>query len=152
LLFSYRGFNVAEKSDKSLNKRIKENLSNFEVPQIRNGYKKLTNLSLTKKVETKVADFDIRGAIKLLSSDDTLASFNEDVAQELKKKKIKNNSILENFELGIRRISDICLPAFLFSIHGVKKLLSLLLNSKDNELIIHQYDEALAVWDVCMYV
>jgi hypothetical protein len=86
LLFSYRAFNVAEKSDKSLNKHIKENLSNFEVPQIRNGYKKLTNLSLTKKVEAKVADFDIRGAIKLLSSDDTLASFNEDVAEELKKK------------------------------------------------------------------
>jgi hypothetical protein len=134
-----------------LNKHIKENLSNFEVPQIRNGYKKLTNLALTKKVEAKLADFDIRGAIKLLSSDDTLASFNEDVAEELKKKKIKNNSILENFELGIRRISDICLPAFLSSIHGVKKLVSLLLNSKDNELIIHQYDEALAVWDVCMY-
>jgi hypothetical protein len=32
--------------------------------------------------------------------------------------------------------------------HGVKKLVSLLLNSKDNELIIHHYDEALAVWDV----
>jgi hypothetical protein len=32
LLFSYRAFNVAEKSDKSLNKHIKENLSNFEVP------------------------------------------------------------------------------------------------------------------------
>jgi hypothetical protein len=45
--------------------------------------------------------------------------------------------------LGIRRISDICLPAFLSSIHGVKKLVSLLLNSKDNELIIHN-DEALA--------
>jgi hypothetical protein len=50
--------------------------------------------------------------------------------------------------LGIRRISDICLPAFLSSINGVKKLVSLLLNSKDNELIIHHYDEALAVWDV----
>jgi hypothetical protein len=50
--------------------------------------------------------------------------------------------------LGIRRISDICLPAFLSSIHGVKKLVSLLLNSKDNELIIHHYDEASAVWDV----
>jgi hypothetical protein len=50
--------------------------------------------------------------------------------------------------LGIRRISDICLPAFLSSIHGVEKLVSLLLNSKDNELIIHHYDEALAVWDV----
>jgi hypothetical protein len=34
------------------------------------------------------------------------------------------------------------------SIHGVKKLVSLLLNSKDNELIIHHYDEVLAVWDV----
>jgi hypothetical protein len=50
--------------------------------------------------------------------------------------------------LGIRRISDICLPAFLSSINGVKELVSLLLNSKDNELIIHHYDEALAVWDV----
>jgi hypothetical protein len=36
-------------------------------------------------VEAKVADFDIRGAIKLLCSDDSLASFNEDVAEELKK-------------------------------------------------------------------
>jgi hypothetical protein len=36
-------------------------------------------------VEAKVVDFDIRGAIKLLSSDDLL-SFNEDVAEELKKK------------------------------------------------------------------
>jgi hypothetical protein len=50
--------------------------------------------------------------------------------------------------LGIRRISDICLPAFLSSINGAKKLVSLLLNSKDNELIIHHYDEALAVWGV----
>jgi hypothetical protein len=86
LLFSYRAFNVAEKSDKSLNKHIKENLSNFEIPQIRTGSKKRTNLSLAKKVEAKVADFDIRGAVKLLSSDDSLASFNEDVAEELKKK------------------------------------------------------------------
>jgi hypothetical protein len=38
--------------------------------------------------------------------------------------------------------------AFLSSIHGVKKLVSLLLNSKDNELITHHYDEASAVWDV----
>jgi hypothetical protein len=33
----------------------------------------------------KVTDFDIGGAVKLLSSDDSLASFNEDVAEELKK-------------------------------------------------------------------
>jgi hypothetical protein len=53
---------------------IKENLSNFEVPQIRTGYKKRINLSLAMKMEAKVADFDIREAIKLLSSDDSLAS------------------------------------------------------------------------------
>jgi hypothetical protein len=76
-------------------KHIKENLSNFEVPQIRTGSKKRTNLSLAKKVEAKVADFDIRGAVKLLSSDDSLASFNEDVAEELKKKNILHH--LANF-------------------------------------------------------
>jgi hypothetical protein len=86
LLFSYRAFNVAEKSDKSLNKHLKENLSNFELPQIRTSSKRRTHLSLAKKVEAKVADFDIKGAVKLLSSDDSLASFNEDVAEELKKK------------------------------------------------------------------
>jgi hypothetical protein len=37
-------------------------------------------------MEAKVADFGIKGAVKLLSSDDSLASFNEDVAEELKKK------------------------------------------------------------------
>jgi hypothetical protein len=47
--------------------------------------------------------------------------------------------------LGIRRISAICFIAFLSSIHGVKKLVSLLLNLKDNELITHHYDEALEV-------
>jgi hypothetical protein len=30
--------------------------------------------------------FDNKGAVKLLSSDNSLASFNEDVAEELKKK------------------------------------------------------------------
>jgi hypothetical protein len=81
LLFSYRAFNVAEKSDKALNKHIKENLSNFELPQIRTASKGRTHLSLAKKVEAKVAEFNIKGAVKLLSSDDSLASFNEDVAE-----------------------------------------------------------------------
>jgi hypothetical protein len=42
--------------------------------------------------------------------------------------------------LGIRRISAIC---FLSSIHGIKKLVSLLLNS--NELFILHYYEASAM-------
>jgi hypothetical protein len=74
LLFSYRAFNGTEKSDKSLNKHIKEFFSNFEVSQkIRTVSKK--RLSLAKKVEAKVADFDIKGAVKLLSSDNSLSSF-----------------------------------------------------------------------------
>jgi hypothetical protein len=88
LLLSYRAYNIAEKSDKSLNKHLKENLSNFEVDQIRTASKRRTNLSLTKKVEAKVIHFDIKGAVKLLSSDDSLASFGEDVAEELKKKRV----------------------------------------------------------------
>jgi hypothetical protein len=42
LRFSYRAFNVTEKSDKSLNKHIEENLSNFEVPQTRTASKNRT--------------------------------------------------------------------------------------------------------------
>jgi hypothetical protein len=84
LLFSYRAFTVAGQSDKSLNNHIKENLSNFEVPQIRTVSKKRPNLSLAKNVEAKVRDFDIKGTVKLLSSDDSLASFKEDVAEEFK--------------------------------------------------------------------
>jgi hypothetical protein len=37
-------------------------------------------------MEAKVANFDIKEAVQLLSSNDSLASFNEDVAEELKKK------------------------------------------------------------------
>jgi hypothetical protein len=82
LLFSYRAFNVAEKSVKSLNKHIKENLSNFEVPQIRTASKKRPHLSLAMKVEAQVADIDIKGAVNFLSSDDSVASCNQDVAEE----------------------------------------------------------------------
>jgi hypothetical protein len=66
-------------------KNIRENLSNFEVPQIRTVSKKRTNLSLAKKVEAKVVDFDIKEAVKLLSSDDSLSSLNEDITEEFKK-------------------------------------------------------------------
>jgi hypothetical protein len=37
--------------------------------------------------------------------------------------------------LEIRRISDICVPAFLSSIHGVEKLVSLLLNQRIMSLL-----------------
>ena len=39
--------------------------------------------------------------------------------------------------LGIRRISDICLPAFMSSLHGVRDLASLILSSMDSEVTLH---------------
>jgi hypothetical protein len=54
-------------------------------------------------VEAKVDDFDIKGAVKLLCSDDSLASFNEDVAKELKKKNIPHhlvNFFFRRFQTG----------------------------------------------------
>jgi hypothetical protein len=57
------------------------------------------------------------------------------------------NSYLSPHQLGVATKLG-CEAAFLSSINGVKNLVSLLLNSKDNELNIHHYDEALAVWGV----
>jgi hypothetical protein len=42
----------------------------------------------------------------------------------------------------------VAFPIFAYLVSYLKKFVSLLINSKDNELIIHHYDEALAVWDV----
>jgi hypothetical protein len=48
--------------------------------------------------------------------------------------------------LGIRRISDICLPAFLSSSHGVLDLMSSLLPFMDIKIQVHYYEEALNKW------
>ncbi|KAL1446193.1 hypothetical protein WDU94_012258 [Cyamophila willieti] len=42
--------------------------------------------SLVKRVEAKIADFDVRGAVKLISSTDSLASFSNDNLQEMIRK------------------------------------------------------------------
>jgi hypothetical protein len=48
--------------------------------------------------------------------------------------------------LGIRRISDICLPTFLSSSHGVQDLMSSLLPFMDIKIQVHYYEEALNKW------
>jgi hypothetical protein len=48
--------------------------------------------------------------------------------------------------LGIRKITDICLPAFLSSIYGAEYLLSNILPMKDNKIQIHLLEEALNTW------
>lgn len=45
-----------------------------------------TGQSLAKRIEAKVNDFDIKGAIRILSSEDKLAPFNENTLSKLRTK------------------------------------------------------------------
>lgn len=49
--------------------------------------------------------------------------------------------------IGIRKISDISLPAFLSSLHGVRSLMSLILPIMDNEVTPHHWNESLDYWN-----
>jgi hypothetical protein len=53
---------------------------------------------------------------------------------------------ISNGGLGIRKITDICLPAFLSSIYGAEYLVSNILPMKDNKIQIHLLEEALNTW------
>jgi hypothetical protein len=48
--------------------------------------------------------------------------------------------------LGIRKITDICLPAFLSSIYGAEYLVSNILPMKDKMIQIRLLEEALNAW------
>lgn len=87
LLFTYATLAVPEKADKVKNlttwvkNRTAEWDSNFFIPQLRPprpSATKSTNDATAKKVEAKLADGDIRGAIRLACSDDTIAP-NDDI-------------------------------------------------------------------------
>lgn len=49
--------------------------------------------------------------------------------------------------IGIRKLKDICLPAFISSIHGVDNLVSRILHIQDKIFISHM-DEALNNWSI----
>lgn len=86
LLFTYRTLRLPEKKvGLSLVQIIKQNSSTpLAPPQTQ----KLSNRqsSLSSRVEAKLADFDIRGAVKLMSSTDSLAINNGETFDELSKK------------------------------------------------------------------
>ena len=48
--------------------------------------------------------------------------------------------------LGIRKISDVCLPAFLSSLHSVRSLVSHILPNMDNEATLHLWNELWEQW------
>ncbi len=92
LLFSYKALHAPEKSkSNSLVASVKLNISNFVLPHVNNlkGYKrnaKTTEEKLIERVEAKVADFDIRGAVRLLTSSDSIAISDNNTLHELQQK------------------------------------------------------------------
>ncbi|KAL1448357.1 hypothetical protein WDU94_014016 [Cyamophila willieti] len=96
LLFASLSFNISGRSNSSnLTSKIKQNLNSLnsvgsvfnasdDVSQ--NNQKKKDKINLKKIIEAKVSDFDIKGAIKVLSSDDTLAPFDQETLEALKTK------------------------------------------------------------------
>ena len=49
--------------------------------------------------------------------------------------------------LGIRKISDVSLPAFLSSLSGVRDLVSLILPNMDTGFTLHLWNESLEQWN-----
>lgn len=92
LLFSYKALHAPDKSkSNSLVSAVKANIANLSLPHVKNlprRKKKVmsTEEKLIERIEAKVADFDIRGAVRLLTSNDSLAISNANTLSELQKK------------------------------------------------------------------
>lgn len=93
MTFSYISFNIKGNKDKSLTSKIKDNIKSFNIDIVAHTSK--PPLSLAKRIEAKVNDFDIKGAIRILSSNDKLAPLNEDTLLKLKSKHPPAKSINE---------------------------------------------------------
>lgn len=87
MLFAYKGLAVPEKLNKkqSLNSKIKENLNCLKL-QKSNKSERLKLGSITKIFESKVADGDIKGAIRILTSDSSFVLPNKEAFNELQQK------------------------------------------------------------------
>jgi hypothetical protein len=83
-VFAYISFNLNGSKIKNLTSKIKDNIAKFNLPS---SIPKINGSStFQKRIEAKVNDFDIRGAVKILSSDDKLAPFDEVTFNVLKTK------------------------------------------------------------------
>ena len=86
MCFSYYALQVPKKSSTSLARIVKKNIENFKIDQpLPNTTFKL-NSNLYKRIEAKVADGDVRGAIRLLSSTDDIAPQNSITLEKLRDK------------------------------------------------------------------
>lgn len=89
LCFAYRAFQIPIRKSKSesLARLVKHNIKNLTDPIVINHAKKTTkNSSLSLRVEAKVSEGDVRGAVKLLLSTDSLATDDTVTCNLLKEK------------------------------------------------------------------
>ena len=88
LTFSYKCFQVPIKTKKSKQRSlasiVKENINQFEITDIHT--EKLVTADLKKRVEAKISDFDVKGAIRLLCSQYSFAPTNQETVDILKSK------------------------------------------------------------------
>lgn len=87
LIFAYKAFRIPDANKKSLTKLVKCNIKNDELlTTMRSKQQTNKGSSFSKRIESKVADGDIRGAIKILSSSETLAKQDNQTYQKLLQK------------------------------------------------------------------
>lgn len=85
MTFSYYALRVMNKSSKSLSSLVKKNLINSENPLNDENVKKPTS-NLKSLIEAKIADGDVQGAIRILSSEETIAPQNKETFEKLVEK------------------------------------------------------------------
>ncbi|XP_047989335.1 uncharacterized protein LOC125228717 [Leguminivora glycinivorella] len=84
LTFSFSVLRVPEKGTKSLTSKVKENVDCTALFFPENTSRK--SRSLVQNIESKVHDGDLRGAVRLLLSDSSLAPTNEETVTSLREK------------------------------------------------------------------
>jgi hypothetical protein len=84
LLFAYKSFNINGYNVKNLTSKIKNNIASFSLPT--SVSKNKFSNSLGRRIEAKVNHFDIKGAVKILSSDDKIAPFDDETFLTLRSK------------------------------------------------------------------
>lgn len=86
--FAYKAFHIPSQNKKditehkSLVSQVKENISASQLPHSN----LLKTADFYKRIENKITDFDIKGAVRLISSDDTFAPDNEETLNSLRAK------------------------------------------------------------------
>lgn len=85
MTFSYFALRVPKKSSKSIVTIVKKNLTNLENPFVEEDLPSRVS-DLKSRIESKIADGDIQGAVRLLSSEDSIAPMNSDTLSKLQEK------------------------------------------------------------------